>query len=711
MVIYQSNNRMKIIRTIIAVACLFCCYSSFAVGTFIPATNRVDMVYDDARQLLYISSGTDVLRYDLSSDTFLAPWHVGASLKGMDLSPDGSTLAVAENFSGAGSNWVYLIDLPSGTVHEVDFSLASFEAGTFSVAYGNDGALMISSQFAGSGWVPLRRYDPVLGTVTTIASVRQNSMLCASGDGSIIGVAENNSSGGPVDRYTVSSHSLQLIGTTNFLYEVAVNRNGSQFAVPNYGGCTIYQLVGASMVRTNSIGAVGGLQPVGAVFHPSRDAVFFAWSDTSDVRVYQTVSWTELARYDFGSTFTVTTNAYNNGRMKISRDGSIIFANVTGGIRYLRHNLSIPDYDYNHRLVVNSSPAGLGAPTLPFGTNWVQSTPNPTLTNQIDAVVTNNGIRYRCVGWSGTGSVPSSGTTNSVTFVLTNFSTLTWNFAFDTYVAQPSGTTVIPSSYASQFGPSGLNTLVGGTNSPRTYQMQFSAAALSGIPIGAQITELRFRQDINGTVGFPNVTTTWAEYDVTLARAANSISSMTTTFTNNMVAPVVVKSGPLTISPNQFPTGTIPNGFGTLVVFDTPYTYQGGDLVMLFRHSGSDSINSAFLDAVSGTTPGYGTDFRALRGLSFTSNVGTITSVTIPQIVFNYSPIETISWNGTGSVIVGAGGPPGAGYHLVTSTNITSPVSQWIPVTGSLFDGNGAFRYTNSITPGLPTQFFRIALP
>jgi hypothetical protein len=125
------------------------------------------------------------------------------------------------------------------------------------------------------------------------------------------------------------------------------------------------------------------------------------------------VSWTNWRALISNPLFAITTNSYANGRMKISRDGAIIFAIVSGGVRYLRYNLSIPDYDYNHRLIVSSSPAGLGAPTLPLGTNRVQSTPDPTVTNQINAVITNGGVRYRCVGWTGTGSAPASGATNT----------------------------------------------------------------------------------------------------------------------------------------------------------------------------------------------------------------------------------------------------------------------------------------------------------
>ena len=60
-----------------------------------------------------------------------------------------------------------------------------------------------------------------------------------------------------------------------------------------------------------------------------------------------------------------------------------------------------------------------------------------------------------------------------------------------------------------------------------------------------------------------------------------------------------MKSGPLSIGANQFTAGASPNQFGTLVVLDTPYVYQGGDLVMHFTHPGSDSTNTAFMDGAT----------------------------------------------------------------------------------------------------------------
>ena len=394
----------------------------------ISAANRVDMVYDAGRDILYITSGSTVLRYQLASDSFLTPFQLSGSLMGIDLSPDGNTLIVAD--STATSNvWVHVIDLTSGQSRQAFFPAAFYESGTFAVAFGGDGAALISSRFAGSGWVPLRRYDPVSGLTTTIAgSVRQDSMVSSSGDGSTIVIAENNISSGPFSRYDVALRAITKSGGTGwFNYECAASRDASLFAFPTYGSTFIYD---GNFNRVTNIGVYAGAQPIGAAFHPSADAVFFPFAGTTYVRAYNTTTWEMLAQFDFQNSFTSPGNhAFGNGRIRISPDGQIIFVTVSGGVRYLRHNLNVP---LAHRLVVAGSPGSFGAPTpLSYGTYWLADGTN--LTINVPALIETNGTRFICSGWTGSGSVPASGATTSATFTLLTNSVLTWNWQTNQY--------------------------------------------------------------------------------------------------------------------------------------------------------------------------------------------------------------------------------------------------------------------------------------
>jgi hypothetical protein len=89
--------------------------------------------------------------------------------------------------------------------------------------------------------------------------------------------------------------------------------------------------------------------------------------------------------------------------------------------------------------------------------NSLYDSPNPTSRwydagTSITASVTSpasgpTGTRYLCTGWAGTGSVPASGTANTVTFTINAASSITWNWKtqyFLTVGTIPAGITAIP---------------------------------------------------------------------------------------------------------------------------------------------------------------------------------------------------------------------------------------------------------------------------
>ena len=272
-------------------------------------------------------------------------------------------------------------------------------------------------------------------------------------------------------------------------------------------------------------------------------------------------------------------------------------------------------------------------------------------------------------------------------------------------------TVVAPSNYLSVAGNGGLNTLVRSISAPRTSQMQFTPAVLGGLPVGARITELRFRLSTNNLANFPTVNITWPTYEVIMAQAANSVAGMSTNFSANMVSPTIVKSGSLSISADNFTFGNNPNLFGPAIIFDTPYVYQGGDLVIHVTHNGSDSSATAFLDAASSAAPGYGTTFRAISANSFGAASGTTASLTIAQIVFTPTIKQAISLAGTNVIINGSGGLSGLTYKILTASNATLPVVQWTPVYTNQFLPGGIFSYTNTLSRSNAAKYFRTLLP
>lgn len=327
-----------------------------ALAGFIPAPDRVDMVYDTARDVLYITSGDSVLRYKMSTDSFLKPYKFGSgNLSGIDLSPDGNTLAIADrNITG-----IHLIDLTTNTIKpDIMFTPSSGEAGSFTLAYGSDGALLVTTQFNGSGWVPLRRLDPSTGAVTTIDNmINQDSMLSASADGNCIGFAESNSSSGPVNIYDIATQTVtKSANTTWFNYEIGANRDCTQFAVPTYGGTFIYN---GSLTKLGTLGTYAGAQPISAAYHPTKDIVYFAWTQSKEVRAYDTNSYSQVGSFDTGHTFQNTGNyAFVEGRLKVARDGSYLFVTIADGVHFER--ISFDPVAHGQTLFMNgASPLNL----------------------------------------------------------------------------------------------------------------------------------------------------------------------------------------------------------------------------------------------------------------------------------------------------------------------------------------------------------------
>ena len=72
--------------------------------------------------------------------------------------------------------------------------------------------------------------------------------------------------------------------------------------------------------------------------------------------------------------------------------------------------------------------------------------------------------------------------------------------------------------------------------------------------------------------------------------------------------------------------------------------------------------------------------------------------------------ITSISLSGTGLVISGTNGLAGEQYNVLTSTNLTLPLSQWTVLPTNTFSGDG-FSITNAVYPNAPKNFYLLRVP
>lgn len=306
---------------------------------FISHSDRVDMAYDLKRGVIYYSANGSLERYHVASSTNLAPIYIGGQLSGIDISADWSTVAVADRLPTPSDVKVHLVNLDTFAVTTRTTPREFGEGGSYAVAYAGDGSLIVTSQFQGSGWVPMRKLNPESGAWTRIATVMQNTMPATSGDGKAVAFAEANISSGAWGSYDVQSSQVvrregYAAGTSWFNFEIGTNATGSQYAIPTYGGTFIYD---GTYNKIATLGAYAGQQPIGVVYHPVENIAYFPWAGTSEVRVYDMDNITQVGTLAGNQTFNLTGNhAFVQGRTRISRDGSYLMVSVSGGIHLHR---------------------------------------------------------------------------------------------------------------------------------------------------------------------------------------------------------------------------------------------------------------------------------------------------------------------------------------------------------------------------------------
>ena len=279
----------------------------------------MDVVDDPARNIVYIStSDGNVLRYSLASQSFLTPFALGGSLCGMDISPDDNTLVVADTSSGATTNHIDVVNLTTGSSQQIPFALASGESGTYTAAFANNNTVLVTSDYNGSGKVPLREVDLTTETCSILQTVDQATMLSPSADHSVVAYAEANDSNGPVGRFRVADGSLAGTDANWSTFEIGVNRNGTQYAVPTYDGTFIYD---QNFNYLATIGAYASAAPIGVAYSPVSDVVYFAWYDWKGqhaaIDAYDTDTLTWIQNIDTGAPFGwVSNSAFVDGRLK-----------------------------------------------------------------------------------------------------------------------------------------------------------------------------------------------------------------------------------------------------------------------------------------------------------------------------------------------------------------------------------------------------------
>jgi hypothetical protein len=286
---------------------------------------------------------------------------------------------------------------------------------------------------------------------------------------------------------------------------------------------------------------------------------------------------------------------------------------------------------------------------------------------------------------------------------------------------------VVPNANANARGTTNLNTLVRDVGQARTFMMGIPASDLMGIPIGALINGVSLRAYAGAAATWPTVDTTWATYEVTLGYAiplASWTGTFATNWMNTPIPPMLVRTGSMVIEPGTFPAvanlpAPQPNAWGDFFWdFQKTYPYLGGDLAILFTHTGSDQASVTFLDA-NNSAPAtgvgfYQTSFQAPSGMMQPCNIMRIhygygggcagTGGMVPMLV------QTNDVTGGGNVSFGIGNAPAGGValYVVGGRSQSVPLSNGCTLLTSptiiipaVLSAKGRNLFATSFPPGL----------
>jgi sugar lactone lactonase YvrE len=307
-------------------------------STLISVTDRHDFVYDSSRGELYITEDNGNLqRFSVSSQQLLGAVSVGVSLRGADITPDGSALYVTDTAPGATQGFLHKVNLSTLAVTNLTYNLAFSEGGSYDVAIGSNGIGIMTTQFKGSGWVPLRQLDLTNDTLSIRTDdpgsggngeVRHNSLLRRGNDRSLLWLTESDISNGPMFTYGSASNTFGAGATTNLFLDnlpAAVNRNGTLTALEVNGAIAIMD------AKFNAIINLGGLDG-GMVFDPVQDVLYAVSSSADKIYAYDTNTWTVKYSLPIGEA-TTSYSAFGNGMMVVSSDDSRLFLSTPSGVR------------------------------------------------------------------------------------------------------------------------------------------------------------------------------------------------------------------------------------------------------------------------------------------------------------------------------------------------------------------------------------------
>lgn len=189
------------------------------------------------------------------------------------------------------------------------------------------------------------------------------------------------------------------------------------------------------------------------------------------------------------------------------------------------------------------------------------------------------------------------------------FCFLTFSITLINFQTNLTATEVVPPTYKNTAGNGTFTSPL--SNTARTYQLLIHSSQLTSF-IGKKLTAISWRNPGNASTAWPTADVNILNYRIFLSGSVDPANRSLAFFSDNVVGPQIqVRGGALFIPAGSYSFGSSPNAFGPEIVFDSSYTYSGGNLLIEIRQSGFTGTSRSQDALLASSTPAYGIDFSA----------------------------------------------------------------------------------------------------
>ena len=147
-------------------------------------------------------------------------------------------------------------------------------------------------------------------------------------------------------------------------------------------------------------------------------------------------------------------------------------------------------------------------------------------------------------------------------------------------------------------------------NAARQLQFIIDDTVLTSL-VGKDLTSISFRLPASTADAWPATSLTMSAFNIYLSDSVEPADRQLDFAANVVGTQTQVRSGSLPIPAGALTVGSNPNDFSFKITFNSAWRYNGGNLLIEVRHSGT-GISSRSAHAVSTSSAGYGTLYSAL---------------------------------------------------------------------------------------------------